>query len=85
MGKIAIAILDVRNLSLFCQHFPSILQQRSTKIKWGKPEEAIVRDPIEAGLMILSSIQTYLSANTDGIDINNLLFGVDLFHLFRAC
>jgi CRISPR-associated protein Cmx8 len=79
----AIAIPDVRNLSSFCQHFPSILQQRSTKIKWGKPEEAIVRDPIEAGLMMLSSIQTYLQANTDGIDINNLLFGVDVFHLFR--
>ncbi len=79
----AIAIPDVRNLSSFCQHFPSILQQRSTKIKWGKPEEAIVRDPIEAGLMMMSSIQTYLSANTDGIDINNLLFGVDVFHLFR--
>ena len=25
----------------------------------------------------------YLQANTDGIDINNLLFGVDVFHLFR--
>jgi CRISPR-associated protein Cmx8 len=79
----AIAIPDVRNLSSFCQHFPSILQQRSTKIKWGKPEEAIVRDPIEAGLMMLSSIQTYLSANTDSIDIKNLLFGVDVFHLFK--
>jgi CRISPR-associated protein Cmx8 len=79
----AIAIPDVRNLSSFCQHFPSILQQRSTKIKWGKPEEAIVRDPIEAGLMMLSSIQTYLHANTDGIDIDNLLFGVDVFHLFK--
>jgi CRISPR-associated protein Cmx8 len=79
----AIAIPDVRNLSSFCQHFPSILQQRSTKIKWGKPEEAIVRDSIEAGLMMLSSIQTYLSANTDSIDIKNLLFGVDVFHLFK--
>jgi CRISPR-associated protein Cmx8 len=32
---------------------------------------------------MLSSIQTYLQANTDGIDINNFLFGVDVFHLFR--
>ena len=79
----AIAIPDVRNLSSFCQHFPSILLQRSSKIKWGKAEEAIVRDPIEAGLMMLSSIQTYLQKNTDSIDINNLLFGVDVFHLFR--
>ena len=79
----AIAIPDIRNLSSFCQHFPSILQQRSSKIKWGKPEEAILRDRIEAGLIMLSSIQTYLQANTDGIDINNLLFGVDVFYLFR--
>ena len=79
----AIAIPDVRNLSSFCQYFPSILQQRSSKIKWGKPQEAIVRDPIEAGLMMLSFIQTYLQANTDEIDINNLLFGVDVFHLFK--
>jgi CRISPR-associated protein Cmx8 len=79
----AIAIPDVRNLSSFCQHFPSISRKRCTKIKWGKPAEAIVRHPIEAGLMMLSSIQTYLQANTDGIDIDNLLFGVDVFHLFK--
>jgi CRISPR-associated protein Cmx8 len=79
----AIAIPDVRNLSSFCEYFPSILQQRSTKIKWGKPEESIVRHPIEAGLMMLSSIQIYLHANTDGTDINHLLFGIDVFHLFR--
>jgi CRISPR-associated protein Cmx8 len=79
----AIAIPDVRNLSYFCQYFSSILQQRSTKIKWGKPDGAIVRHPIEAGLVFLRSIHTYLVANTDDTGIGDLLFGVDVFHVFK--
>ena len=79
----AIAIPDVRNLSSFCKYFPSILQQRSSKIKWGKPEKAIVRHPVEAGLVFLRSIHTYLGANTDDTGISDLLFGVDVFHVFK--
>ena len=79
----AIAIPDVCNLVAFCQHFPAILQQRSTKIRWKKPDGAIVRHPIEVGLFFLRSIHTYLCANTDDLDIGNLLFGVDVFHIFR--
>jgi CRISPR-associated protein Cmx8 len=79
----AIAIPDVRNLALFCQHFPIVLQQRSTKIKWRKPEEAIVHHPIEAGLSLLRSIHTYLGKNTSNLDIDDLIFGIDVFHLYR--
>jgi len=79
----AIAIPDVCNLVAFCQHFPAILQQRSTKIRWKKPDGAIVRHPIEVGLFFLRSIHTYLCANIDDLDIGNLLFGVDVFHIFR--
>ena len=57
----AIAIPDVRNLAAFCQHFPSILQQRDSKELWGKPRSAIVRNLVEAGLDSLGSIHTYLS------------------------
>ena len=79
----AIAIPDVRNLSAFCQHFPSILRQRDTKELWGKPHSAIVRHPIEAGLNSLGSIHTYLSKLIPELDVSDLLFGVDVFHLFR--
>jgi CRISPR-associated protein Cmx8 len=79
----AIAIPDVHNLSSFCQYFPSILRQRNTKVKWGKPEGAIVRHPIEAGLIFLQRIHTYLGANTDDTDISDLLFGIDVFHVFK--
>jgi CRISPR-associated protein Cmx8 len=79
----AIAIPDVRNLALFCQHFPIVLQQRSTKIKWRKPEEAIVHHPIEAGLSLLRSMHTYLGRNTSNLDIDDLIFGIDVFHLYR--
>jgi CRISPR-associated protein Cmx8 len=79
----AIAIPDVRNLALFCQHLPIVLKQRSTKIKWRKPEAAIVYHPIEAGLSLLSHIQTYLGRNTSNTDINDLIFGIDVFHLYR--
>jgi CRISPR-associated protein Cmx8 len=79
----AIAIPDIHNLSYFCKYFPSILQQRSTKVKWGKPDGAIVRYPIEAGIVFLRSIHTYLDANVDDTDISDLLFGVDVFHVFK--
>ncbi len=79
----AIAIPDVRNLDAFCQYFPSILRQRDTKELWGKPHSAIVRHPIEAGLNSLGSIHTYLSKLTPELDLSKLLFGVDVFHLFR--
>jgi CRISPR-associated protein Cmx8 len=79
----AIAIPDVRNLASFCEYFPSIQQQRSNKIKMGKPDGAIVRHPIEASLVFLRSIHTYLGANTDDTDIDDLLFCVDVFHIFR--
>jgi CRISPR-associated protein Cmx8 len=49
----------------------------------GKPDGAIVRHPIEASLVFLRSIHTYLGANTDDTDIDDLLFGVDVFHIFR--
>jgi CRISPR-associated protein Cmx8 len=78
-----IAIPDIRNLAVFCQHFPSILKQRSTKSKWDKPEAAIVDHPLEAGLRLLGSIHTYLYATIPDLDINELLFGVDIFHLFK--
>jgi len=79
----ALAIPDVRNLAAFCQYFPSILRQRDTKELWGKPRSAIVRHAIEAELKSLGSIHTYLSKLTPELDISELLFGVDVFHLFR--
>lgn len=79
----AISIPDIRNLALFCQHFPIILQQRSTKVKWRKPEEAIVHHPIEAGLRLIRSIHTYLGRNTSNLDTDDLIFGIDVLHLYR--
>jgi CRISPR-associated protein Cmx8 len=79
----AIAIPDVRNLAAFCQHFPSILRQRNAKELWGKPHSAIVRHSIEAGLNSLGSILSYLSKLSPELDLSDLLFGVDVFHLFR--
>ncbi len=80
----AIAIPDVRNLSAFCQYFPSILRQRDTKELWGKPRSAIIRHPIEAGLHSLRSIHAYLSKLIPELDVSDLLFGVDVFHLFKT-
>ncbi len=79
----AIAIPDVRNLAAYCQNFPSILRQRDTQELWGKPRSAIIRHPIEARLHSLGSIHTYLSKLIPGININELLFGVDVFHIVR--
>lgn len=79
----AIAIPDVRHLAAFCQYFPSILRQRDTKEQWGKPSSAIVRNLEEAGLDSLGSIHTYLSKLKPELNIDELLFGVDIFHIVR--
>lgn len=79
----AIAIPDVRNLAVFCQYFPSILRQRDTKELWEKPRTAIVRNLVEAGLDSLGFIHTYLSKLKTELNINELLFGVDVFHIVR--
>ena len=79
----AIAIPDVRNLATFCQHFPAILRQRNTKEQWGRPHSAIVRHPIEAGLKLMGSMHIYLCRLIPDIDLSDLLFGVDVFHLVR--
>ena len=79
----AIAIPDVRNLAAFCQHFPSILRQRNTKELWDKPRSAIVHNLEEAGLDSLDSIHTYLSQLKSGLNIDKLLFGVDVFHIVK--
>ena len=79
----AIAIPDVRNLTAFCQHFPSILRQRNTKEQWGKPRSAIIRNLVEAGLDSLGSIHTYLFKLKPELNIDELLFGVDVFHIIR--
>lgn len=78
----AIAIPDVHNLATFCQHFPTILQQRNTKEQWGKPHGALVQHPIESGLKLMGSIHTYLRLIPE-IDLSDLLFGVDVFHIVR--
>ncbi len=78
-----IAIPDVRNLAAFCQHFPSILRQRNTKELWGKPRSAIVRHLVEAGLDSLGSIHTYLSKLKPELNIDELLFGVDVFYIVK--
>ena len=79
----AIAIPDVRNLVAFCQHFPVILRQRSTKELWGKPHSTIIRHPLESGLKLMGAIQSYLCEIAPAKDLNDLLFGVDVFHLVR--
>ncbi|MEL6439849.1 MAG: type I-MYXAN CRISPR-associated protein Cmx8 [Cyanobacteria bacterium J06621_8] len=79
----AIAIPDVRHLTSFCQHFPAILQQRNTEELWDKPRSAIVRNLEETGLDSLGQIQTYLSQLKSELDIDKLLFGVDVFHIVR--
>lgn len=79
----AIAIPDVRNLAAFCQYFPSVLRQRDTKEQWEKPRSAIVRNLEEAGLDSLGSIHIYLSKLKPELNIDELLFGVDVFHIVR--
>lgn len=79
----AIAIPDVCNLTAFYQHFPSILRQRDTKEQWGKPRSAIVRNLEETGLDSLGSIYTYLSKLKTELNIEELLFGVNVFHIVR--
>ena len=80
----AIAIPDVRHVAAFCEHFPAILQQRKTEELWGKPRSAIVRNLEETGLDSLGSIHTYLSQIKSELNIDKLLFGIDVFHIFRA-
>ncbi|MGK7935962.1 MAG: type I-MYXAN CRISPR-associated protein Cmx8, partial [Xenococcaceae cyanobacterium] len=79
----AIAIPDVRHLAAFCEHFPAILQQRKTEELWGKPRSAIVRNLEETGLDSLGSIHSYLSQIKSELNIDKLLFGIDVFHIFR--
>ena len=79
----AIAIPDVRHLAAFCEHFPSILRKRDTREQWGKPRSAIVRNLEETGLDSLGSIHTYLSQLKAKLNIEELLFGIDVFHIFR--
>ena len=79
----AIAIPDVRHLAAFCEHFPTILQQRRTEELWGKPRSAIVRNLEETGLYSFGSIHTYLSQIKSESSIDRLLFGIDVFHIFR--
>ncbi|HEY9770478.1 MAG TPA: type I-MYXAN CRISPR-associated protein Cmx8 [Coleofasciculaceae cyanobacterium] len=79
----AIAIPDVLNLTAFCQHFSSILRQRDTKELWEKPRSAIVRNLEEARLDFLGSIYTYISQLKPELNIDELLFGVDVFHIIR--
>ena len=79
----AISIPDVRHLAAFCEYFPAILQQRKTEELWGKPRSAIVRNLEETGLDSLGSIHTYLSQIKSELNIDKLLFGIDVFHIFR--
>ena len=79
----AISIPDVRNLATFCQHFPSIMRQKDTKELWGKPRSAIIRNLEEVGLDSLSFIHTYLSQLNPKLNIDEILFGVDVFHIVR--
>ena len=79
----AIAIPDVRNLTALCQHFPSLLRQRDTQEIWKKPRSAIVRNLEEAGLDFFGSIHTYLSQLKLELNIDKLLFSVDVFHIVR--
>ncbi len=79
----AIVIPDVRHLAAFCEHFPTILQQRKTEELWGKPRSAIVRNLEETGLNSLGSIHIYLSQIKSELSIDRLLFGMDVFHIFR--
>ena len=79
----AIAIPDIRHLAAFCEHYPAILQQRKTEELWGKPRSAIIRNLEETGLDSLSSIHTYLSQIKSELSIDKLLFGIDVFHIFR--
>ncbi len=79
----AIAIPDIRHLAAFCEHFSAILQQRKTEELWGKPRSAIVRNLEEAGLDSLGSIYNYLSKLKPELNIDKLLFGVDVFHIVR--
>ena len=79
----AIAIPDVRNLTAFCQHFPSILRQRDTKELWEKPRSAVVRNLSEVGLDSLGSVHTYISQLKAKLNVDELLFGVDVFHIVR--
>ena len=44
---------------------------------------AIIRHLEEAGLDSLGSIHTYLSQLKSGLNINELLFGMDVFHIVR--
>ncbi len=79
----AIAIPDIRHLAAFCHHFPAILRERKTKELWGKPRSAIVRNLEETGLDSLGSIHSYLSQIKSELNIDKLLFGIDVFHIFR--
>lgn len=79
----AIAIPDVRHLTAFCQNFPAILRKRGTREQWGKPRSAIIRNLEEAGLDSLGSIHTYLSQLKLELNIEKLLFGMDVFHIVR--
>jgi CRISPR-associated protein Cmx8 len=81
----AIAIPDVRHLAAFCQHFPAILQQRKIEELWGKPRSALIRNIEETGLDSFGSIHTYLSQIKSELNIDKLLFGIDVFHIFRFC
>ncbi|MDJ0596687.1 MAG: type I-MYXAN CRISPR-associated protein Cmx8 [Pleurocapsa sp. MO_226.B13] len=79
----AIAIPDVRHLAAFCEDYPAILQQRKTEELWGKPRGTIVRNLEETGLDSLGSIHTYLSQTKSELNIDRLLFGVDVVHIVR--
>ena len=79
----AVAIPDIKHLAVFCEHFPTILQQRPTEELWGKPRSAIVRNLEETGLDSFGSIYTYLSQIKSDLSIDRLLFGMDVFHIFR--
>lgn len=76
----ALAIPDVADLENFCEILPDVLQDRSTEKFGYRPKESIVDIAAESGLDLLSKINRKLS-NKININLQDLILGVDVFHL----
>ena len=81
-----IAVPDVRDQSLFNEHFAGMMLARGTapyRPRPFRPEESVIGLVEEGGLDLLGRFRTQLRADGELTAVSEVLDGVDLFHLER--
>ncbi|WP_428261139.1 type I-MYXAN CRISPR-associated protein Cmx8 [Haliangium sp.] len=80
----AVAVPDVADLETFCDELPPAMRGRSAEISAYVPAQAVVDLAVESALDFMGRLSERLrSGQQHRIDLNDLVYGVDVFHVAK--